>query len=176
LVVDEVAHRLFAGRDALAIDVDPTLQFLRAGSPPRTTTGRGPSRRRDDAFPGSQWLPTAVDEVFGGVSAARGALASTSACLRTRIRRWSSSRRCDQRFLPHLACVVGMDPKPSSSARVDERPVPNSTRPPEIKSSTAGRLGGSERDGCRALATSARRNRDACSSSSSRWRRRAPRD
>ena len=28
-------------------------------------------------------------------------------------------------------------PKPSISARVDERPVPNSTRPPEMTSSVA---------------------------------------
>ena len=38
----------------------------------------------------------------------------------------------------HIARVsVGSTPKPSSSARVDERPVPNSTRPFEIRSRTA---------------------------------------
>ena len=38
----------------------------------------------------------------------------------------------------HISRVsLGWMPKPSSSARVDERPVPNSTRPSEIRSSTA---------------------------------------
>jgi hypothetical protein len=38
----------------------------------------------------------------------------------------------------HMARVsAGSMPKPSSSARVDDRPVPTSTRPPERRSSTA---------------------------------------
>ena len=43
---------------------------------------------------------------------------------------WRASR--------HIARVwLGSTAKPSSSARVDERPVPKSTRPSEIRSSTA---------------------------------------
>ena len=38
----------------------------------------------------------------------------------------------------HISRVsLGSTPKPSSSRRVDERPVPKSTRPPEMRSSTA---------------------------------------
>ncbi len=42
-----------------------------------------------------------------------------------------------QRLFPLGAGRSGSTPKPSSSARVDERPVPNSSRPSEMRSTTA---------------------------------------
>ena len=85
--------------------------------------------------------------------------------------RWSSSRRCGaSASLPHLARLVRVDAEAFDLRGVDDRPVPNSTRPPEMRSRAATDSRSAYRMVVRLRAAGGRRNRGAGSSvTAERW-------
>ena len=138
LVVHEGADGRRAVRDGGPVDVDLALDLRR-----RQADGEGAQAQPEVAHLGVALVagggpPERRVRLLPAAWAAPGAGASASARPRTRTRRWSSSPTTCSIASCHIwRLSAGSMPKPSSSARVAERPVPRSTRPLEIRSSTA---------------------------------------
>ena len=150
--------------DRVAVDVDLLLAPPRATRRPRTSTARGRARRPAGGRRRSSSRPRSAGAAAAAAWAARAASASTSACPRTRTRSLVQQPTTCSIASCHISRVsCGSMPKPSSSTRVDERPVPKSTRPSEMQVEHRDRLRGAHRMVVRLRHRAARRSRGACS-------------
>ena len=115
-----------------------------SGAPPRDRRTRTRARRSRSAPRGGSCRGGCTPPTPAGAgcwrglgTTLRGGIVTCSPGVTGERRLGHAAQRDPQPLLPHRPLVGGLDPNPPSSASDDDSPVPNSTRPPESRSSVA---------------------------------------
>ena len=139
LVVDELADRRRAPRDRVAVDVDLASSPPPATRRPRTSTARARARRPAGGRRRCWSRPRSAGAAvcIGLGSTRRFGMRPVLALELVLVVRPAADDVPDRLAATSPRVVRDRCRSPRARARVDERPVPKSTRPSEIRSSTA---------------------------------------